>query len=351
MWWAFRNTRCGADRSHDRRLGAGGARHGIFGRTGCASSPPRPAASWPESAAPSCRSTTPGSWSEGLSSGQGLMAVALVIFARWNPLACFGAALLFGAAGALGPALQSVGHHARLLFLQRRPIPADASHHDRLGLTEAIAEGRAGRTVDHQIARHEPIPPRPWTNGSLPRWCRRITIAADPYPWPFDGALRPANTALLVIDMQVDFCAAGGYVDSMGYDISLTRAPIGPIQRVLTAMRARAITSSTPARATGPTSPTCRPTSAGGRGGSAPASATRAHAAAFSCAANRAGRSSPSSRRAGRTDHRQARQGLVLRDGPRTRAEAPRHPQHRADRRHHGCLRPHDDAGRERSRI
>jgi len=51
----------------------------------------------------------PGSWNEGLSSGQGLMAVALVIFARWNPLACFAAALLFGGAGALGPALQSVG--------------------------------------------------------------------------------------------------------------------------------------------------------------------------------------------------------------------------------------------------
>lgn len=51
----------------------------------------------------------PGSWSEGLSSGQGLMAVALVIFARWRPLACCAAALLFGGAGALGPALQSVG--------------------------------------------------------------------------------------------------------------------------------------------------------------------------------------------------------------------------------------------------
>ena len=51
----------------------------------------------------------PGSWNEGLSSGQGLMAVALVIFARWSPLRCVGAALLFGAAGALGPALQSVG--------------------------------------------------------------------------------------------------------------------------------------------------------------------------------------------------------------------------------------------------
>jgi ABC-type uncharacterized transport system permease subunit len=50
----------------------------------------------------------PGGWSEGLSSGQGLMAVALVIFARWNPLNCLYAALLFGAAGAIAPALQSV---------------------------------------------------------------------------------------------------------------------------------------------------------------------------------------------------------------------------------------------------
>ncbi len=51
----------------------------------------------------------PGSWNEGLSSGQGLIAVALVIFARWRPMACLGAAMLFGGAGALGPALQSVG--------------------------------------------------------------------------------------------------------------------------------------------------------------------------------------------------------------------------------------------------
>jgi general nucleoside transport system permease protein len=51
----------------------------------------------------------PGSWNEALSSGQGLIAVALVIFARWHPVRCLGAALLFGGAGALGPALQSVG--------------------------------------------------------------------------------------------------------------------------------------------------------------------------------------------------------------------------------------------------
>jgi ABC-type uncharacterized transport system permease subunit len=51
----------------------------------------------------------PGSWNEGLSSGQGLMAVALVVFARWNPINCIYASLLFGAAGALGPSLQTVG--------------------------------------------------------------------------------------------------------------------------------------------------------------------------------------------------------------------------------------------------
>jgi simple sugar transport system permease protein len=51
----------------------------------------------------------PGSWNEGISSGQGLIAVALVIFARWSPLRCVMAAALFGGAGAIGPALQSVG--------------------------------------------------------------------------------------------------------------------------------------------------------------------------------------------------------------------------------------------------
>jgi simple sugar transport system permease protein len=51
----------------------------------------------------------PGSWNEGISSGQGLIAVALVIFARWSPLRCVLAALLFGGAGAIGPALQSIG--------------------------------------------------------------------------------------------------------------------------------------------------------------------------------------------------------------------------------------------------
>jgi simple sugar transport system permease protein len=51
----------------------------------------------------------PGVWNEGLSSGQGLIAVALVIFARWNPVYCLYASLIYGAAGSLGTALQSAG--------------------------------------------------------------------------------------------------------------------------------------------------------------------------------------------------------------------------------------------------
>lgn len=108
LWWAFRNTRAGlvlrvvGDSSDAARAmgfnpnavrlvatGVGGALAAIGGAY--------------------LSLFYPGSWNEGISSGQGLMAVALVIFARWNPLGCFAAALLFGGAGALGPALQSVG--------------------------------------------------------------------------------------------------------------------------------------------------------------------------------------------------------------------------------------------------
>jgi nicotinamidase-related amidase len=63
--------------------------------------------------------------------------------------------------------------------------------------------------------------------------------SARPYPWPFDGDLRAANTALIIIDMQTDFCGVGGYVDLMGYDIAPARACIAPIAALLATMRQR----------------------------------------------------------------------------------------------------------------
>jgi len=62
-------------------------------------------------------------------------------------------------------------------------------------------------------------------------------VESTPYLWPYDGPPQPADTALIIIDMQTDFCGPGGYVDAMGYDLSLTRAPIAPIQRLLGVMR------------------------------------------------------------------------------------------------------------------
>src|SRR6516164_8812767 len=70
----------------------------------------------------------------------------------------------------------------------------------------------------------------------LPRWLDMM-IKGDPYDYPFNQDLRPTNTALIVIDMQFDFCGEGGYVDKMGYDISLTRAAVEPIRKALTAAR------------------------------------------------------------------------------------------------------------------
>ncbi|WP_122266951.1 ABC transporter permease [Pseudomonas syringae] len=82
----------------------------------------------------------PGSWNEGLSSGQGLMAVALVIFARWRPLACLWASLLFGAAGAIGPALQAVGISTGYYLFAAAPYA--------LTLVVMYATCRRGRTLN-----------------------------------------------------------------------------------------------------------------------------------------------------------------------------------------------------------
>ncbi|MCV7430174.1 biuret amidohydrolase [Mycolicibacterium bacteremicum] len=65
-----------------------------------------------------------------------------------------------------------------------------------------------------------------------------ITVEAEPYSWPYDGDIPVGRTALINIDWQVDFCGPGGYVDAMGYDLSLVRTPLGPAQEVLAAARA-----------------------------------------------------------------------------------------------------------------
>jgi biuret amidohydrolase len=76
------------------------------------------------------------------------------------------------------------------------------------------------------------------THDKTPAISSAITVDATPYVWPYDGHIDPLRTALLLIDWQTDFCGPGGYVDAMGYDLSLTRRGLEPTARVLAAARA-----------------------------------------------------------------------------------------------------------------
>ena len=150
LWWAFKNTRAGlivrvvGDSSDAARAmglnpntvrllatGVGGALAAIGGAY--------------------LSLYYPGSWSEGISSGQGLMAVALVIFARWNPLGCFAAALAVRRGWCVGAGIAVGRRNARLLSVLCRPLHPDASHHDSHVLARPLAGRRARRTVDHQV--------------------------------------------------------------------------------------------------------------------------------------------------------------------------------------------------------
>ena len=178
----------------------------------------------------------PGSWNEQLSSGQGLMAVALVIFARWDPILCLWASLLFGGVGALGLAI--AGSEPRV-----RPPCGYLWYAAPYILTLVIMIVTCSRLARHgrgaggvvEVA----INARSSGGLMISETMTKTFVDANPYPWPYDGDLGPGNTALIVIDMQTDFCGKGGYVDTMGYDLSLTRAPIEPIAALLAALRER----------------------------------------------------------------------------------------------------------------
>jgi nicotinamidase-related amidase len=73
------------------------------------------------------------------------------------------------------------------------------------------------------------------TSTVVTGWCG--PVAAEPYPWPYDGRFHPEHTAIICIDWQTDFCGPGGYVEAMGYDLNLTRAGLAPTANLLTHAR------------------------------------------------------------------------------------------------------------------
>ncbi|MEM8596934.1 MAG: isochorismatase family cysteine hydrolase [Pseudomonadota bacterium] len=63
-----------------------------------------------------------------------------------------------------------------------------------------------------------------------------FSVDADPFPWPLEP-IAPAACALVVIDMQRDFCAPDGYVAQLGEDVAPLAACVAPLQRCLAAAR------------------------------------------------------------------------------------------------------------------
>ena len=225
------------------------------------------------------------------------------------------------------------------------PVHSDAGHHD---LTSSLA-GACRRAWPGTRTLNGELTANACTIDS--RRHRDAVTAANPYPWPYDGDLQPSNTALIVIDMQTDFCGKGGYVDKMGYDLSLTRAPIEPIRRVLAAMR-EGLYDHAHARRSPPRSV---------RSAANKRWRSQRHR-------RRHRRSRPvwphlGSRRAGLGDHFRAGAAARRDRSSTSRARARSTPpisnccctagnqKRDPDRHHHRRLRPHDHARRQRSRF
>jgi nicotinamidase-related amidase len=95
--------------------------------------------------------------------------------------------------------------------------------------TRSQSPGRLGPSPNTQWtatpAEVDFAPPRPPA--------RRMRLAAEPQHVVLDLQ----RTALVVIDMQNDFCTPGGWVDAIGGDPTPDRAPIGPLSKLLPALR------------------------------------------------------------------------------------------------------------------
>jgi len=94
----------------------------------------------------------------------------------------------------------------------------EVSHSGPLGFGSQYLWQASAEEVDMAM------PPPPPIRVSLPCQPQHVTID-----------LR--RTAIIVIDMQNDFCAKGGWVDHLGVDYGPDRAPIAPLQRLLSALR------------------------------------------------------------------------------------------------------------------
>src|SRR5207249_7138879 len=106
--------------------------------------------------------------------------------------------------------------------------PCDGVVTERLTATEAVVTVGAPPTAGW--CPHRGSPSRESTT-------MRTCVRARPHAFPRSGELRPEDTALVVVDMQVDFCGEGGYMDRLGGDLARLRAPIEPIRRVLAEAR------------------------------------------------------------------------------------------------------------------
>ena len=178
-----------------------------------------------------------------------------------------------------------------------------------------------------------------------------VHVDAEPYPWPYDGHIDPARTALINIDWQTDFCGSGGYVDKMGYDLNLTRAGLGPTAKVLDAARAAGLLVLHTREGHEPDLSDCPPNKLWRSKRSGRASAIPARRPMPGAGRAGLGDRARGGTDRGRADHRQAGQGRVLRHRPRPDPAQPRHHPHRPHRHHHRRLRAHDDARGQRPRL